>query len=409
MPWTCHRVLAVRENPLAAPGDWLDPRFAAHDVPVSEWLAGLGYGEAAIRLGYGLNPTFGEDARAVSALLGFFRAAFSVEQRRLAPDGGARLHGAGRGAAHPGSHGGGAPARGPLWPTRHRDRLWPKRGRGPLRGRRRLPRAPHVVCSLPFGVLRGIAVDPPFDGPAGGGGPRHGVPARDPGVLRAPLAFLGAGRLPAEHVHGRTGGHGGRLPERGGPVRGDELHRMGDGAERASAGRPPRGRGGAPGPRGRRGDSARREGPARVRGAQVMGSGPVRPGGLGLVSGRERSTGSRRRWAARTARSGSAASTSPAPHGAWRAPWSPASGPPATSSPPDPEPVAVHFGRAGRLGPGSFRRSPPVFRCSGTGLSESSSLLLSLHISFNLSLLKEKRRDTDMLISRNCLEATILL
>ena len=87
MPWTCHRVLAVRENPLAAPGDWLDPRFAAHDVPVSDWLAGLGFGEAAIRLGYDLNPSFGEDARAVSALLGFFRAAFSVAQRRLAPRG----------------------------------------------------------------------------------------------------------------------------------------------------------------------------------------------------------------------------------------------------------------------------------------------------------------------------------
>ena len=32
MPWTCQRVLAVRENPLSSPGEWLDPRFAAHDL-----------------------------------------------------------------------------------------------------------------------------------------------------------------------------------------------------------------------------------------------------------------------------------------------------------------------------------------------------------------------------------------
>ena len=87
MPWTCHRVLAVRENPLSSPGEWLDPRFAKHDVSVHEWLASLGFGESAIRLGYGINPSFGDDARAVSALLGFFRAAFSVAQRRLAPEG----------------------------------------------------------------------------------------------------------------------------------------------------------------------------------------------------------------------------------------------------------------------------------------------------------------------------------
>ena len=163
MPWTCHRALAVRENPLAAPGDWLDPRFAAHDVPVSDWLAGLGFGEAAIRLGYDLNPSFGDDARAVSALLGFFRAAFSVEQRRLAPEG---VLG---------------------YTARDGVQRIPEAMAGALRGEVHFGRtvtaiacdrsgaevrcadgavytAPHVVCSLPFGVLRGIAVDPPFTG-----------------------------------------------------------------------------------------------------------------------------------------------------------------------------------------------------------------------------------------------------
>ena len=29
MPWSYHRVLTMRDNPLEAPGDWLDPRHAA--------------------------------------------------------------------------------------------------------------------------------------------------------------------------------------------------------------------------------------------------------------------------------------------------------------------------------------------------------------------------------------------
>src|SRR5690606_9512944 len=37
--------------------------------------------------GYELNPSFGSDAKDVSALLLFFRAAFSKAQRRLAPEG----------------------------------------------------------------------------------------------------------------------------------------------------------------------------------------------------------------------------------------------------------------------------------------------------------------------------------
>ena len=87
MPWNLHRVLAVQENPLPAPERWLDPEFAAHDVSVRSWLAGLGLDEPGVRIAYDLNPSFGDHAGDVSALLLFFRAAFSVAQRRSAPDG----------------------------------------------------------------------------------------------------------------------------------------------------------------------------------------------------------------------------------------------------------------------------------------------------------------------------------
>ena len=163
MPWTCHRALAVRENPLDSPGAWLDPRFAAHDVSVHEWLSGLGFGEDAIRLGCGMNPSFGDDARTVSALLGFFRAAFSVEQRRLAPagvlgytarDGVQRIPEAMAGALRHEVHFG-----------RPVTAIACARNGAEVRcADGAVYAARHVVCSLPFGVLRAIAVDPPFEG-----------------------------------------------------------------------------------------------------------------------------------------------------------------------------------------------------------------------------------------------------
>jgi len=84
LPWTYHRVLMMRENPLAGPGDWLSPQHAVLDISAHDWLRGLGLSERAIRLAYGLNVSFGRDARDVSALLLLFRGAFSKQQRALA-------------------------------------------------------------------------------------------------------------------------------------------------------------------------------------------------------------------------------------------------------------------------------------------------------------------------------------
>ncbi len=87
MPWTLHRTLAVQDNPLPSPERWLDPEFSLHDVSVRSWLTRLGLDESGVRIAYDLNPSFGDHAGDVSALLLFFRAAFSIAQRRSAPDG----------------------------------------------------------------------------------------------------------------------------------------------------------------------------------------------------------------------------------------------------------------------------------------------------------------------------------
>lgn len=83
LPWTYHRVLTMRDNPLQDPSEWLDPRHAALDVPAHDWFRSLGLSERAIALAYGLNVSFGRDARDISALLLLFRGAFSKQQRAL--------------------------------------------------------------------------------------------------------------------------------------------------------------------------------------------------------------------------------------------------------------------------------------------------------------------------------------
>ena len=80
MPWTFSRVLTARENPLEEPRNWLDPRQTEHDVSMYEWMRGLGLDDKAIRVGYGMNVSYGEDAQDISALQLLFRAAFSRAQ-----------------------------------------------------------------------------------------------------------------------------------------------------------------------------------------------------------------------------------------------------------------------------------------------------------------------------------------
>ncbi len=163
LPWTYHRVLTMRENPLVSPEDWLDPRHSALDVSMYEWMRGLGLSDAVIKIGYGINTTFGADAHDVSTLLMLFRAAFSKAQRALAPK---DILG---------------------YTAEHGVERIPQAMAGALKGDIRFSSAAatidsradavtvqltdgsHVaakrcVCSVPFGVLRQIKVDPPLEG-----------------------------------------------------------------------------------------------------------------------------------------------------------------------------------------------------------------------------------------------------
>jgi monoamine oxidase len=159
MPWNYHRVLTIRDNPLGAPRDWLDPRFAHLDVSAHDWLRSLGLSERAIALAYGINPSFGRDADDVSALLLLFRGAFSKAQRALAPkdsvgftarDGVQRIP-----EAMALALAGGVELGRPVVSISLEREHATVRCADSTRFRAR-----HVIASVPLGVLRKIAIDP---------------------------------------------------------------------------------------------------------------------------------------------------------------------------------------------------------------------------------------------------------
>jgi len=163
MPWRYHRALSVRENPLRSPGEWLDPAQAVHDISAHDWLRGLGLSEAAIELSYRSNVSFGESAHDVSALLLFFRAAFSAAQRTLAPEG-IRGYTAQDGVqCIPESMAAALDTEVDL------DKVVVGIEDGPAEARVHCAdgsvyETAHVVCSLPCAVLRQIKMDPPLGG-----------------------------------------------------------------------------------------------------------------------------------------------------------------------------------------------------------------------------------------------------
>jgi monoamine oxidase len=163
LPWNYHRVLTMRENPLAAPDDWLKPEHAALDVSMYDWMRSRGLSDAAIRMGYGINASFGSDAHDVSALLLLFRAAFTAAQRKRAPQGGLGFtveHGVQR-----------LPEAMAAALRREVALNRPVTAIGQTGDRTQVTcadgstvTAKRVVCSLPFAVLRRLELDPPLIG-----------------------------------------------------------------------------------------------------------------------------------------------------------------------------------------------------------------------------------------------------
>ena len=183
MPWTFGRILTARDNSLEEPQDWLDPAQAGNDVSMYEWMRGLGLSDEAIRLGYGINVSYGEDAHDVSALQLLFRAAFSKAQKGLSGTA-ATLPSGGTGASRsPATSSTGAVGYTAADGVQRIPEAMAESFDHAVHFRRVVTqieddgrritircedgtayRAAYVVCALPFAVLRGIVIDPPLSG-----------------------------------------------------------------------------------------------------------------------------------------------------------------------------------------------------------------------------------------------------
>ena len=163
LPWNYHRVLTMRECPLESPDEWLDPKHAIHDISMRDWMHGLGLSDEIIRIGYGINVSFGDDATDVSTLLMFLRAAFSLEQRAVAPQGSLGF------TAKDGVQRIPEAMAGALTNEVHFEKAVTAITTGNNKTEVRCAdgtvyEAPDVICSLPFSVLKDLHVDPPLAG-----------------------------------------------------------------------------------------------------------------------------------------------------------------------------------------------------------------------------------------------------
>lgn len=162
-PWNYHRMLVMRDNPLAEPAEWLAPEHAALDVGADAWFRSLGLSERAVKIAYDMNPSFGRSAADVSALLLLFRGAFSKAQRALAPRGQLGFTVAGGVQRIPEA----------LGAALRREIVYASHVRAIELGHAEAvvhcangtrPRAAHVIAAVPPGALKRIAIDPPLEG-----------------------------------------------------------------------------------------------------------------------------------------------------------------------------------------------------------------------------------------------------
>lgn len=75
-PWERLRSFIAAENPLKIAQDWQEPRFASQDVSLAQVLSAKGFSDAEIKLIADTNPTYGDGAQEISALMHFYNAAW---------------------------------------------------------------------------------------------------------------------------------------------------------------------------------------------------------------------------------------------------------------------------------------------------------------------------------------------
>jgi monoamine oxidase len=85
MPWQYVPMVTSQENPLAQVEDWYTPDKAPLDIPMHDFLRAQGATDEMISLAYDTIPTYGMNAKDISALMMACVSAFTLQQRSTKP------------------------------------------------------------------------------------------------------------------------------------------------------------------------------------------------------------------------------------------------------------------------------------------------------------------------------------
>jgi monoamine oxidase len=85
MPWQYVPLVTSQENPLSSTAGWYDPKNAPYDVSMRDFLRKQGATDAMIEIAYDTIPTYGINARDISALMMAYVSAFTLAQKSAKP------------------------------------------------------------------------------------------------------------------------------------------------------------------------------------------------------------------------------------------------------------------------------------------------------------------------------------
>jgi len=164
MPWMYLPMLMGRANPLKTLDAWLAPENSHLDISLHEYLKQTGQSDESIRVAYDINPSWGNSAHDVSALMPLFAYAFTAMQRELAAGGKVMGYTAR----------GGNQAIPEAMAAALKSEVHLKQQVVSIRSDSegaevhcsdgRIYRANRVICSIPFSVLKRIRIEPMLTG-----------------------------------------------------------------------------------------------------------------------------------------------------------------------------------------------------------------------------------------------------
>jgi|TARA_B110000263_G_scaffold39435_1_gene31094 monoamine oxidase len=151
-----------KQNPLETNDDWMNPKNFIHDISVHDWLMKEGFNSDFIDLVYNLNITHGHTAKDVSVLMLMFVNAFSSNQNRL-----------GESTSYTAK--GGNMSIPEAMANNLNEPVLMNKSVGAISTQSTKAevicedgtkyQADHVVCSIPFSVLKNIDITPSIKGP----------------------------------------------------------------------------------------------------------------------------------------------------------------------------------------------------------------------------------------------------